>query len=286
MCDEQERGDGWQQRLGGRTRRRWRHWEAESKRYGAILRSESACVSGADGLLSVKSWGVGAESFLVPGVARSLSHTSPLCLSSTLAFVTLYFVWWSVVSPVVSHFVNLFSYKTVFFPSPQCIYGLFCVVLGTSQKAAPDRRRMPRLNVKPNKSPDVKTGGEENNRQTMRLIRDGTIIHAHHVPDISGRICCCRNRQSGGSRTGTDSVSVITVFYIFLSILLYFSHMVTFSFLPGFSVSLLQSLITSLERKVYQEHCRGSLPEGSKVTPNVIPHVRAHAESHPQTGRT
>lgn len=30
---------------------------------GAILQRESACVYGADGLLSVESWGVGAESF-------------------------------------------------------------------------------------------------------------------------------------------------------------------------------------------------------------------------------
>ena len=91
MCDEQEGGgtaaeSGWSNTKERGTLGGW------IQTIGAILRSESACVSGADGLLSAGSWGVGAESFLVHGVARSLSHTSPLCLSSTMAFVTLYFV--------------------------------------------------------------------------------------------------------------------------------------------------------------------------------------------------
>lgn len=51
--------------------------------------------------------------FLVAGVARSLSHTSPLCLPSTLAFVQLYFAWCCFVYRDVSHSLNLFTYKAV-----------------------------------------------------------------------------------------------------------------------------------------------------------------------------
>lgn len=72
------------------------------------------------------------------------------------------------VSRVVSHFVNLFSYKTVFFfclPT-MYLYGSLCVVLGSGRKAAPEGRRMPGravpacslarpFNVKPNKSADT-----------------------------------------------------------------------------------------------------------------------------------
>lgn len=48
--------------------------------------------------------------FLVPGVAYSLSHTSPHCLSSPLAFVMPYFVWCC----FVFHDVSPFSHKKKF----------------------------------------------------------------------------------------------------------------------------------------------------------------------------
>lgn len=72
---------------------------------GAFLQTESACVSPADGLLSVESWGVGAKSFpCAQGGPFFLSRTSPPCLPSVFCFVTLCFVCCWFVPHYVSHF--------------------------------------------------------------------------------------------------------------------------------------------------------------------------------------
>ena len=63
MCDVRERGDGVVAESGWSNGRREKDTGRLNPNEGALLQPESACVSLADGLLSVESWGVGAESF-------------------------------------------------------------------------------------------------------------------------------------------------------------------------------------------------------------------------------
>lgn len=63
MCDVQEWGDGAAAVSGWSKGRREEDTERLNPNEGSFLQTESACVSPADGLLSVESWGVGAKSF-------------------------------------------------------------------------------------------------------------------------------------------------------------------------------------------------------------------------------
>lgn len=79
---------------------------------GAFLSTESACVSRADGLLSVESWGVGAQNFpcaqggpfFIP-YFTSLSPPQPWALLHSVLFAVV--LWLT----MYLTFVNLFSYK-------------------------------------------------------------------------------------------------------------------------------------------------------------------------------
>lgn len=63
MCDVREWGDGAAAVSGWSKGKREKDTGRLDPNEGAFLQTESACVSPADGLLSVESWGVGAESF-------------------------------------------------------------------------------------------------------------------------------------------------------------------------------------------------------------------------------
>jgi len=63
MCDVQEWGDGAAAMSGWSKGRGVKDTRGLNPNEGAFLQTKSACVSPADGLLSVESWGVGAESF-------------------------------------------------------------------------------------------------------------------------------------------------------------------------------------------------------------------------------
>ena len=99
MCDVQERGDGVVALSGWSEGRREKDTGRLNPNEGALQQTECACVSPADGLLSVESWGVGAESvpcaqggpFFIP-YFTSLSLLS-LGLCYTRFCLLLFCVW-------------------------------------------------------------------------------------------------------------------------------------------------------------------------------------------------
>lgn len=99
--------------LGGRRRRKEKDTGRLNPNDGGFLQTKSACVSLADGLLSVESWGVGAESFpcaqggpfFIPHFTSLSPLTPSLFLRSVLFGVVLSLT-------MCRTFVNLFSYKT------------------------------------------------------------------------------------------------------------------------------------------------------------------------------
>lgn len=88
------------------------------------------------GVLGSGCW-VGA---LCPGwpVLYLILHLS-VCPQPWLLWLSILFG--VVLCPELYLILLTFSHTKLFFPFPQCIYGSFCVVLGTSWKAVPDRKK-------------------------------------------------------------------------------------------------------------------------------------------------
>lgn len=142
---------GRRQCLGGRIGRREKDTGRLNPNEGAFLQTESACVSPADGLLSVQSWGVGAESFpCAQGGLLFITYFTSLSPLSLGLCYTLFCLLLFCASLCISLLLTFFAYKTqrfFFFSFMEggghfSLYGLFCVVSGTSCKAGCDRRRM------------------------------------------------------------------------------------------------------------------------------------------------
>lgn len=182
-------------------------------------------------LLSSGEWVL--RVFLVPRVAHSLSHTSPLCLPLSLRlcyslFCLLLFCVSLCISLLLtfSHtkqrdFFFFFFWKDgVIFLCMGC-FVLFGEQVGRLVVTEEERwvelfqpvwwLSLPKdwMQRPPHKSPATQTGREENSHQTMQLIRAETIIHMHHhLPRISdylsylGKICYCSTKVSIKRRGG------------------------------------------------------------------------------------
>lgn len=136
MCKSGEMGR--RQCLGGRKGRGMKDTRRLNPNEGAFLRTESACVSPADGLLSVESWGVGAKSF--PCAQGGLFFYPILHLSvSPQPLPLLHSVLFAVVLCLTVYltFVNFFFFLLLLSSSPSSswgwgsffpLHGLFCVL--------------------------------------------------------------------------------------------------------------------------------------------------------------
>lgn len=115
---------------------------------GALRQTESACVSPADGLLSVESWGVGAESFPCaqggPFFIQYFTSLPPLSLRLCYTLLCLRLFCSSLSISLLltfSHTKQRFFSFSLRRGHHFSLYGLFRAVWKTSWKARCDRRR-------------------------------------------------------------------------------------------------------------------------------------------------